>query len=967
MRRALAGLRQLLRVLPLVGVASTGVASVAGAQADPTLEWRTLRTDHFRVHFPPGLEEHARRAAYNAERAWGQLAAELHPPRGTVDLVIADNVDFTNGYATVFPVNRITVFTHPPVDTRSLRFYDDWNALVVTHELTHLFHLDRTRGWWRGAQWVLGRNPLLFPNAYAPGWLTEGLAVYYESRLTGSGRLAGTEHRMLARATARAGGVPRLDELSLATTRYPGGEAAYAYGSLLFEHLARTRGAERVPAFVERASGAWVPFFSNVSARRAFGLSFADAWREFRDSVARAERADTGLHVPLPDWRPRTTSGRAAAYPRWADSTHVLFGAVTGRETPGAYLVGPDARPERLGRRNGLEPNTRLPNGSLVYTQVDYVNAQTLRSDLWVQRGDDERRLTRGARLSAADVRPDGQVVAVQAVPGGTRLVLLSIHGGAIRPLTTGGADEQWAEPRWSPDGARIAAVRWTRGGITAIVALDTVGNVLAQLAPARAVNASPAWTRNGSAVVFASDRSGSTQLWIATLDGAAPRLLSDAATGIFDPDVSPDGEHVTATVYRATGEFVGVGRLRPALGRPGAALPTTPDVAPVARAEGDVRPYRAWRGLVPRYWMPLVGTGADGGFALGAASSASDAIGRHAWTAQGLWDLDRSHLSAAAGYQFLGLRQPALSLGYLQDWSYFDDPFRAVGERSRIVSLGATFRRPRARTFSSLSFGGEFERVDYDAPATLVAANPELAELYDFPTAVVSAGFSNTQRPALSISPEDGISLSTTARQRWRRGVAESGSRSLTSSVRAYKSLDLPGFAHHVIALRGAVGVSDRRTSTLYRVGGTGGGPLELFPGVVLGDSPRTFAVRGYPASAERGTHALGGSAEWRAPLVAPSRGLGLVPAFVDRASLAVFSDAGVAWCTGASEFGGCRPLGSPDDRWLVSTGAELVVDFALQYDMPYRGRVGVGVPMTQRQLAERRATVYVTFGSQF
>ena len=962
MRRVLAVLRPLLRVLPFAAV-----ATVAGAQADPTREWRTLRTEHFRVHFTPELEEHARRAAANAERAWAGLARELRPPRGPVDLVIADNVDFTNGYATFFPANRITVFTHPPVDTRSLRFYDDWSALVVTHELTHVFHLDRTRGWWRGAQRVFGRNPLLFPNAYAPGWLTEGLAVYYESRLTGSGRLAGTGHRMLARATARAGGVPRLDELSLATSRYPGGEAAYAYGSLLFEHLARTQGAERVPAFVERTSGAPLPFLSNVSARRAFGLSFADAWREFRDSVVRAERADTSLHLPLPEWRPRTAAGRAASYPRWVDNKSVLFGAATGRETPGVYLVGPDAGPRRLGRRNGVDPNTRLADGSLVYTQVDYVNAQTLRSDLWIQRGGRERRLTSGARLSAAHARPDGGVVAVQAVPGGTRLVVIPPSGGAVRPITAGGADEQWAEPRWSPGGARIAAVRWSRGGVTSLVVLDTTGLVLNTLASARAVNASPSWTADGRALVFASDRSGSAQLWLAALDGAEPRLLSDDATGIFEPDVSPDGARLTATVYRATGEIVGVGSLRPELSRAGAALPTLPDPAPAERVETPAGPYRAWRGLVPRYWMPLLGTGADGGVALGAATSASDAIGRHAWYAQGLWDLDRSHLGASGSYQFLGLRQPVLALGFLQDWSYFQEPFQAIGERTRIGSMSATFRRPRARTFSSLTFGGEFERVDYDAPASLVSANPQLGEHFDYLVGAVSGAFSNTQRPALSISPEDGISLSATVRQLWRRSTPGGESRALSGTARAYKSLDLPGFAHHVIALRASAGVTDRRTRTLYRVGGTGGGPLEIFPGVVLGDAPRTFAVRGYQASAQRGTHALGGTAEWRAPLVAPSRGLGLVPAFVDRASLAVFSDAGVAWCTGASDVGGCGPRSTPDDRWLVSAGAEVVVDFALQYDVPYRGRLGVGVPLTQRELARRSATLYLTFGSAF
>ena len=141
------------------------------AQLPPNEDWRTLRTPHFRIHFTPPLEAEARRAAVNAERAYAELSTELVPPRGTIDLVVSDNVDYVNGYATPFPSNRIVLFSHPPTDASGLRNYADWNALVVTHELTHIFHLDRSRGFWRGAQAIFGRNPLLFPNLYEPHWV----------------------------------------------------------------------------------------------------------------------------------------------------------------------------------------------------------------------------------------------------------------------------------------------------------------------------------------------------------------------------------------------------------------------------------------------------------------------------------------------------------------------------------------------------------------------------------------------------------------------------------------------------------------------------------------------------------------------------------------------------------------------------------------------------------------------------
>src|SRR6266851_8184921 len=174
----------------------------ADAQVDPSGSWRTLHTPHFRVHFRPVDRQPAERTAREAERAWTLLAAELHPPRGTVDVTLSDDIDVSNGFTTIFPSSRITVLAAPLPE---LTDFDDWLRLVTTHELTHVFHLDRTKGWWRGVQAVFGRVPGFFPNEYQPSWVVEGLAVYYESRFTEGGRLHGGFHSQVLAADAAAG------------------------------------------------------------------------------------------------------------------------------------------------------------------------------------------------------------------------------------------------------------------------------------------------------------------------------------------------------------------------------------------------------------------------------------------------------------------------------------------------------------------------------------------------------------------------------------------------------------------------------------------------------------------------------------------------------------------------------------------------------------------------------------------
>ena len=166
------------RVWRVVGVLVL-VASSVEAQVRPDADWRTIRTEHFYVHFTPSTESIARRAAVQAETAYVRLEQHLTKPRGKIDLLISDDVDYSNGYATPVPSNRIVIYANPPVSEGSLRFTDDYLQLVIIHEMVHIFHLDRVGGIWGILQNVFGRSAPFFVNGYHPRWMTEGLAVYY--------------------------------------------------------------------------------------------------------------------------------------------------------------------------------------------------------------------------------------------------------------------------------------------------------------------------------------------------------------------------------------------------------------------------------------------------------------------------------------------------------------------------------------------------------------------------------------------------------------------------------------------------------------------------------------------------------------------------------------------------------------------------------------------------------------------
>jgi hypothetical protein len=240
----------------------------------------------------------------------------------------------------------------------------------------------------------------------------------------------------------------------------------------------------------------------------------------------------------------------------------------------------------------------------------------------------------------------------------------------------------------------------------------------------------------------------------------------------------------------------------------------------------------------------------------------------------------------------------------------------------------------------------------------------------YTFPRLFAGAVFANTQRPPLSISPEDGVSLGVTLRERFRSDAPSATvSASVVGTVQGYKSLDLPGFAHHVLALRLAGGVADSRAATAFEVGGTSGTVLEVVPGYTLGEGRRTFGVRGFPAASVYGTAALAASLEYRAPLTMNTRGLGLLPFFFDRSSITAFTDAGVATCAANPLYVGICSPAPTIGRTVASAGGELNLAAAvLDWDRPQQFRFGIAVPIAGRELTRaKQASVYMAFGLSY
>lgn len=1016
--------------LPIVGTLA-GVLAIllaprrAEAQVPPDADWSTLQTEHFRITFPRELEGLGRRAGARAERAWSELSeAFLEPPSGRIDILLTDHTDVTNGYAQVRPSNRITIVARPPVDDPGLGYFDDWMELVITHELSHIFHLDRAGPLGRFLRAVFGRAPgqwPFFPSAGVPRWTVEGLATWYESYFSEAGRIHGTYHDMIVRTAALEGRFPGLGRASGDSPIWPGGNRAYAYGSLFFEHLLHKYGADRMGAFAEAVADQIVPYRLDAAGRDAFGHTLSEEWDAWRREVeeegedARAAR-DARPSPPAPERL--TDHGRVAFYPSVSrDGTRLAYARADGRSDAQIRVTGLDARggTERT-RTNGVATYDWMPDGGILFSQLELQDPYRVYDDLYrVDPDGSVHRLTNGERLTQPSVSSDGSwAVAVQDTLGTNAIVRVELGSGAVRTLVEGMRDVHWAFPRLSPDGRWIAVSRWEPGAHLDVVVLDAAtGRVAARITDDRAVDLAPVWSPDGAWVLWGSDRSGIPNVLAARVDPAAGtvgsvRRVTDVLTGASYPAVDPQGRWVYFSGYHAEGWEVertvfepdGWPEAEPATERFDA--PPRPVALQDAQADGRVGGYSPLPTLLPTYWEPQFGSAVRTGTVrtsdlvvpgrevigptVGVHTSGYDLVGRHDYdlfarvstrTHGGLWDW-------GAGYNFLGLGNPIFGIAASQFWD--DDGVRLarteegapldtlfVLQRTRGVSAGITLLRSRWRHAVGLTLSGGLvwehnELLDnfLTASTTYRLSRPEVR--YGDLRATLS--YSSARSFGYQVGAAAGTNIVVRARAKRQLELPDSlagvlgrdgSTDELLGLLRTFKAIGGPGYASHVLALRlsGGVARGPGADAGTFEVGGASGTREGITGLALFGGKSLFFPVRGYREVTRFGRFAWSASGEYRFPLLSLNGGLGMWPLNADRVLGALFVDAGNAW--GPEE--GITGFQNPRRSTLVSAGAEITTGILALWSAALDIRVGGAYPFVDGD----GANFYVRLGLPF
>ena len=879
---------------------------------DPRLQFRTIATPRFDIHFHQGEEEAARRVARIAEDVAASLDRTLGAAAGRVQVILVNQDDLSNGWATPVPYNLIEIGVTGPRGESIIGNVDDWLRLVFTHEYTHVVHLGRSGGWIGALRRALGRHPALFPNMSQPAWSIEGIATFEESAQTGRGRVHAGDFRQIVTSAASASRFEPLDRAGGGLDDWPAGNTPYAYGALFHRFLADRYGTESLRRLTDE-TGRRLPYFGAPAFRRVFGRSLGDLWSDFEAETSSRPPTASGAATRL------TRHGFTVSGPRFDAHGRVYYSTLNPDGFPALMMIQPGATEPRTVTTRYLGERVTVAGGLIVFDQLEVVANTGLQRDLYAFEPATARhtRLTHGRRAGDPDVSPDGSTVAFTVQRDDRRdLAIASLQTAPVPSLgaelvVVSAPHTELASPQWSPDGRWIAAESRVPGALPAIVLVDVAARsirTVAAFSSGRCVT--PAWMPDGRRLLFASSREDHPfHIFAVDIVTGSIERLEDTGPSAHSPQVSADGGTLVYVGYTPSGSDVfsmPLAGARWSMLDVEAASPASPMLA---RLDVTDRVYKPWATIAPRFWTPTLET--DSGETLvGAATAGTDALGRHAYLVNVRTAASRARPDWVVSYVYDRWR-PALFVSASDDV----DPSH-VGE-TRSTEVNAGFVLPWRRVRREQSILGAFHAAT-DTAECLPGCDRAPDERVARRSLRAGYTYSSARSYGYSVSREEGWSMTATQEVIGRVLGSAGTAASLVLDLRGYRRT-LP--RHGVLAARvasahswGDAGV--RRTFSPAGSGAKSGG--FFFEADAIG------LLRGFDDDV-RGPNSAVVNLDYRFPLKRVQRGFGTLPAFVRSVHGAMFVDVGHVWA-GAARWREAR----------ISMGAELSVDTVLGYTLP-------------------------------
>lgn len=543
------------------------VSSVFAAFFDPNYDVRTIKTEHFYIHYPREIAPIALDLKDLVETVHEKISTKLKwKPWGRTHVLIVDKTDSANGLATVIPANYLLLYVSPPDADSSLDHYKNYLELLFTHEYTHIVHIDQHYRVADPFHWVLGK--IVAPNGLTPSWMREGIAAWNETTETGRGRGNGTYAEMMIRTSILEDKFPKIDQIAGLGNKFPGADSAYMYGVKFFMWLQDKYGAEKIQKYSEKYASGLLLFSLNGKAKNVFGKSFYQLWQDWQVELKdkyfplRDQLTQKGLTV-LDNVEVGEDQYRApVAHPKGG----YAYVDVSLDESSRVVIKNPGSEPQSIKRAAQGQMSFSKDGGSfLAYSAQAGVQKYHIFNEVYVydlakqkirrlaEKGHEKESL----RASDPDFAPiEGGKRWLVMVRGNLATDNLYVYDIATHKgyyLTDAPKYTQFASPRFSPDGQHIVVSRRDHNGNRDLVLYSKTGQEIRKLTNDEFTENNPGWFNNNS-IYFDSDRSGINNIFKIDINGENLTQLSNVLTGVYRPQLTSDGKSFLVEAFNSTG-----------------------------------------------------------------------------------------------------------------------------------------------------------------------------------------------------------------------------------------------------------------------------------------------------------------------------------------------------------------------------------------------------------------------------
>ncbi|MFN0158946.1 MAG: BamA/TamA family outer membrane protein [Bacteroidota bacterium] len=489
----------------------------------PELEWQSIETAHFKIHFHGGAERSARAVAKIAEEIYDPITSLYnHKPDQKVSFIIKDFEDISNG-AAYFYDNKVEIWA-PSMDF-DLRGTHNWLRNVVTHEFTHIVQIQTTMKFGRTMpgiylQWLgyeSERRPDVlygFPNIIAsyplsgfvvPVWFAEGVAQYNRGELRYD---FWDSHRdMILRSYALDSNMLTWEQMGVFGKTSLGNESSYNAGFAFVSYVAKKYGDEKLNEISRNLARIQATRIDDA-IELALGKSGAEVYNEWRVEVER-------------DYAERVASIRSNI----REGERIpLINDEGEQETESGTTVSPTSS----GHRHGVGP-------------AQGVSLECCKAAFH----------TGFANLHPS-YSPDGKKIAYLTTKRGDYFGQSALY---VYDVETQKEKRLQAGVRtgisWSPDGKKLFYGKSSRKNPFWSLLFDLYEYDIDKEEETRLTQGkramSPAVSPDGSHVVFAVSADGTSNLAITKIDGSDYRLVTSYLNGeqVYSPRWSPAGDRI--------------------------------------------------------------------------------------------------------------------------------------------------------------------------------------------------------------------------------------------------------------------------------------------------------------------------------------------------------------------------------------------------------------------------------------